>query len=484
MREPLYFFDISSLLAHLRRVTHFTGIQRVLVMLVLRVSGRVGPDKVYLSFINKATGAYQAVSVKEIGAETIRDPHKLASVLGVGGRHGRDLKPLSRYRNRPLKYFFHRTKLDIAAALGNQAAFRKYSVDSGEWRSLRRPPEPDAASPVTAQARRLSFGDISNPGDHLVILDSSWTEARTKAAFLKAKQAGVDVRIMIHDLIPIMAPELVPQSSPLVFYNWLLETPEYASGYLTNSEKSKQDLDHFLNAHGIDRPSVAVPLAQEGVGQDTAHVAAQGKVEASAFPKMAEMMDLDARIRAITTKPYVLFVGTLETRKNIWRMALAWEKLLEIHGPTIPRLVLVGRPGWLNEDFENFARGTGFLKGWIEQIHSPTDAELDFLYRHCEFSILVSLYEGWGLPVGEALSYGKTSVVGKATSLPEVGGDLVEYCDPRSVDSIAEACSRLIGEPQHRREIEQRIAAAHLRSWDDVAAELVEAIGNGAGGNS
>jgi hypothetical protein len=57
-----------------------------------------------------------------------------------------------------------------------------------------------------------------------------------------------------------------------------------------------------------------------------------------------------------------------------------------------------------------------------------------------------------------------------------VGGDLVEYCDPQSIDSIAEACLRLIGDPTRREALEQRIATARLRSWDDVSRDLLAAI--------
>jgi glycosyltransferase involved in cell wall biosynthesis len=57
-----------------------------------------------------------------------------------------------------------------------------------------------------------------------------------------------------------------------------------------------------------------------------------------------------------------------------------------------------------------------------------------------------------------------------------VGGDLVEYCDPTSIDSIAEACLRLVTNPAHRESLEARIAMTRLRSWDDVAADLVKAI--------
>jgi len=130
----------------------------------------------------------------------------------------------------------------------------------------------------------------------------------------------------------------------------------------------------------------------------------------------------------------------------------------------------------MKQDFDALLQATGNIFGWVEVVECPTDAELATLYRKCQFLVMPSLYEGWGLPVGEALSYGKTAVVSGTSSLPEVGEDLVEYCDPVSIDSIMEACLRLIENPTYRAHLEQRIKETHLRGWEDVASELVAAI--------
>ena len=71
---------------------------------------------------------------------------------------------------------------------------------------------------------------------------------------------------------------------------------------------------------------------------------------------------------------------------------------------------------------------------------------------------------------------GKTAVVARSTSMPEVGGDLVEYCDPLDVESIATACKTLIVDTAHRKALEGRIAQTRLRTWDDVAEEFIQAL--------
>ena len=115
--------------------------------------------------------------------------------------------------------------------------------------------------------------------------------------------------------------------------------------------------------------------------------------------------------------------------------------------------------------------------GIANQIHldGPADHELAHLYRSCLFTATVSLYEGWGLPIGEGLSYGKTGVVSKAASMPEVGGDMVAYCDPASMQSIEAAVRRLL-DPDHRKALEARIAETDLRGWEDVGRDVLAAL--------
>ena len=94
------------------------------------------------------------------------------------------------------------------------------------------------------------------------------------------------------------------------------------------------------------------------------------------------------------------------------------------------------------------------------------------MYENCLFTATVSFYEGWGLPIGESLSFGKTAVVAQNSSMPEVGGDMVAYCDAHSISSIYEACHKLIAEPEYRRALEKKISDTSLRTWDDVAQDV------------
>lgn len=176
-------------------------------------------------------------------------------------------------------------------------------------------------------------------------------------------------------------------------------------------------------------------------------------------------------------KQYVLHVGTIEVRKNIWRLVLAWKKILESGKKDVPYLVLAGRKGWFNDKLWDLLKVTDNLNGKVIVLHNVSDAQLDKLYKGCLFTIMISNYEGWGLPVGEALAYGKTSVVAQSTSLPEVGMDLVEYCNPLSINSIAASIIKLVYDVEYRLTLEKKIALKKLRNWTDVAQDLAKILG-------
>jgi glycosyltransferase involved in cell wall biosynthesis len=194
------------------------------------------------------------------------------------------------------------------------------------------------------------------------------------------------------------------------------------------------------------------------------------------YARFADTWDMNDEVRAMLKWPYVLCVGTMDIRKNLWALSQVWQRLSQNRDITLPKLVFAGRRGSFNEDFNRLMQATGNLGGWVEIFNTASDSDLDFLYRNCLFTVMPSFYEGWGLPIGESLSYGKTGVVSQASSMPEVGLDLVEYCDPADMSSIEAACLKLIADPAHRAALEARIAQTRLRSWADVSRDLTEVL--------
>jgi glycosyltransferase involved in cell wall biosynthesis len=179
-----------------------------------------------------------------------------------------------------------------------------------------------------------------------------------------------------------------------------------------------------------------------------------------------------AHIRNAARLPYVLCVGSLESRKNIWTLANVWQRIHSRLGISTPRLIFAGNPGWLREDFDDFIRGTGSLNGYIRIIERPSDAELGYLYSRCLFSVFPSYKEGWGLPVGESLWFGRPVVCSNTSAMPEVGGTLADYIDPTSAESIEAGLLRMITDAGYRERRASDIAGAQLRTWENVADDL------------
>ena len=187
------------------------------------------------------------------------DADALRAALGYGQPAGAIHPALKRYADRPLKYAFHRLSLDVNALLGRERPFRRLNTTRAEWRAYGRP-----AGGHRPRVPVVPFEDVAASGDHLILLDGTFTVPRAEAAFRAAKAAGLRVDMMIHDLIPIVFPQVSSDLSALNFHDWLRRTGDYVSGYLANSEATKADLAAFLHTYGIARDIRVVPFARRG----------------------------------------------------------------------------------------------------------------------------------------------------------------------------------------------------------------------------
>jgi glycosyltransferase involved in cell wall biosynthesis len=151
-----------------------------------------------------------------------------------------------------------------------------------------------------------------------------------------------------------------------------------------------------------------------------------------------------------------------------------WERLGREMGPVWPRLIVAGKRGWrAAETVDALGRADSAAPyAWVE---APTDEELAWLYSRAAFTVFPSLAEGWGLPIGESLWFGKPCVASNAASMPEVGGSLCSYADPRAIDSFAEPIIRLVRDADFHRASVAAIHASRLRTWRETADALLAA---------
>lgn len=261
---------------------------------------------------------------------------------------------------------------------------------------------------------------------------------------------GMPTVLTVHDLIFRHLPEHHKRLNRW-YLNWAL--PLYcrrATRIIAVSECTRQDL---VAAYGLSSEKI-----------DVVHEAADPRFR----PQSRERIDAVRDAYGLPQR-YVLFVGTIEPRKNLARLLRAFE-VVRAEGLT-DGLVLVGNRGWLYEGFfkeleQSPARRAVMLPGYVP------DEDLPAVYAGAQVLAFPSLYEGFGLPLLEAMACGTPVACSGTSSLPEVGGEAARYFDPASEASITETLRRLLGDDSSLRELEERgLARAARFSWERVAAE-------------
>jgi glycosyltransferase involved in cell wall biosynthesis len=182
-------------------------------------------------------------------------------------------------------------------------------------------------------------------------------------------------------------------------------------------------------------------------------------------------------LSSLPSPGFVLAVGTLEPRKNLPRLVAAYGRLPASMQAQHP-LVVVGANGWQTGETLSALRSLGSRS---VQLGYVSDQALAELYRRCALFCYPSLGEGFGLPVLEAMFAGAPVLTSNLSSLPEVGGDAVEYADPSQVSSIAAGLERLLGSPERRAELRERgRGRAEQFTWAKTSELILAALDRAA----
>lgn len=238
---------------------------------------------------------------------------------------------------------------------------------------------------------------------------------------------------------------------------------KWTDGILTISEHSKRDIVEYLNV----KPEIVYVayLASrygdhEDLGSALAALPLSGSPNGGIAPPISE--------------PYILFVSTIEPRKNVIGLVHAFNQLKKTL--EIPHhLVLVGRKGWNYQPiFAEIAQSP-----WTDQIHHLdylSDTALAACYRHAAVFAFPSHYEGFGLPVLEAMTLGVPVVTAATSSLLEVAGDAAILVDPHDPESIAAGIAQVLDDSQLRATLVQRgKIRARQFSWETTALDTLKA---------
>jgi glycosyltransferase involved in cell wall biosynthesis len=183
--------------------------------------------------------------------------------------------------------------------------------------------------------------------------------------------------------------------------------------------------------------------------------------------KAGERERLEKRY-GVGDQPYILSVGTVQPRKNYTRLIRAFASLR-----AEAQLLIAGGKGWLYEEIvaEAEEHETVRLLGFVE------DEDLPALYRNAALFAFPSLYEGFGLPVLEAMACGTPVVCSDASSLPEVAGNAALLVDPLDIDVLTEAMTRVLGDADLRQAMIARgLQQAARFTWERAARQLLDTL--------
>lgn len=255
--------------------------------------------------------------------------------------------------------------------------------------------------------------------------------------------------LTIYDMAFLRAPELC---SPKIVGPFARNVPRFAraaDAIITCSEAAKRDIVE-LAAVPPEKVSVAYGAVDDGFepvprGEAAAALRSQYGIQ----------------------PPFLLFAGTLEPRKNIDGLLQAFAL---VHRAIPHQLVLAGGLGWRMDHLEAKIESLGLTPRVTRVGYLPDHNDLAAFYSAADALVFPSLYEGFGLPVVEAMTCGCPVIVSEGTSLPEVAGPAGEYVRPEDPESIAHAIRRVVEDPARNAGMRQEgLIQARRFSWADCA---------------
>jgi glycosyltransferase involved in cell wall biosynthesis len=356
---------------------------------------------------------------------------------------------------------------ELAVNSGIETRLIAFDVGAGRYFALGDPRlirSADGLADLGREARDYFDIDALVSGDIFFEPDSSWTEPLNRGAlFRRLKANGVIVVVLNHDVIPILLPEVCHPNTLVSFSETIADHLQYADYALATSNRVAADLcavaERFL---GRSQSTRVIKL-----GADFASAAAAPSQAADHFPELAGLR-------------YLLSVGTIEPRKNHALLLQAFDRL----STDDAGLVVVGRKGWMADD--TLAALTGhpeFGKRvfWHTALDDPA---LLALYRKAYASVLPSQYEGYGLPVVEALSQGCVTIASDAGSLPEIAAGHAVFFRRGDGKALFAVLDRIYDDPDYYATLKAAAKSFHPTPWQEAGRSVAAALADIASGAS
>lgn len=301
--------------------------------------------------------------------------------------------------------------------------------------------------------------------DIFLDIDSAWHVPHKRDWLYKTMKSN-NVRIIsyVYDLVPIILPEFAHSDTVKNFKVYIDAVCKYSDIVFTDSRSTEKDFIKYARR----KTKRSIPTVVTGLGADLSKASRAGTVS--------------TEIRALRKTKFILFVGTVEARKDQELLLRAFNKL----SSSYPRLnlVYVGKPGWNNDKFIAELKTTAADNGRIHWFEFVSDTELRKLYKECYMTVYTSHYEGYGLPVIESLSYSKPVITSDNSSIYEAGLDFADYTNFESEQELADQLSLYLSNRKiYRAKCQYIKKNFRPLSWEVVYTTMAQAITNSFVGN-
>lgn len=308
------------------------------------------------------------------------------------------------------------------------------------------------------KSRTKSTGQVPHAftsKDTVLVLGNAWDN---KYMFLdlgkkKAKE-GFELVNVVYDLIPLVEPQFFGGMLTAQYAEYMFEAAANSDLVLPISVNTEKDLAKFCEQAGLNMPKSSVIRLGDELGE-TVESAVPGWYRGS---------------------PFILCVGTIEVRKNHILLYYTYKQLLEtMDSKDIPELVIIGSKGWFTGDVTMLFEKDPEISKKVRLFHHTNDAELQWLYENCLFTVYPSMYEGWGLPVAESLARGKVILSSNSSSMAEISKEYVDYFSPYDPVQCTELIKRYLS-PKRRQEREAEVAKYRTTTWESTYKQVVKKV--------
>jgi glycosyltransferase involved in cell wall biosynthesis len=318
--------------------------------------------------------------------------------------------------------------------------------------------------------QQCKFAGIKfSSSDIYLIVDANWDLPRSYYHFLQhLKKCNVSITSICYDLIPIKFPEFCPINFVKAFKDFYCLYSDCFDQVICISNKSADDYIQAKQDGVFPNINKDQIVSSFRLGSDYSGNRQVKNNDESNIPNSV--------LESVNGKKYILVVGSLVPHKNIKTIINAFDLLTEYNDDI--NLVFAGNRGW-HSDTDILIEKNKMYGRSIHIFDSVTDADLDTLYTNCYCLVQASFYEGFGLPVVEALQHGKPVISSNGGSLPEVGGDFCIYFDPNEPMQLYQVLEQMVNSDEFYNRLVKRIVMDYSDfSWKDSAKQLLALLSN------